>query len=126
MTAANSVSPTANPFVCATEPLDRVTWSLLMTSLPFLERTRLTGHNVGRRPVPEQGPKSRIRCADAATAAIWWWSASTERGEHGKPHTGLPMMRSAGTCRTTKVRVGGRDPGRTVRDDQMLLCGASC
>src|SRR6478609_11267111 len=103
MTAANSVSPTANPFVGATEPLDRVTWSLLMTSLPFLERIRLTGQNLGRWPAPEQGPKSLIRCGDTATAAIWWWSASTERSEHGKPHTGLIILAAAGAWLTVGV-----------------------
>src|SRR4029078_2691458 len=54
MTAANSVRPTANPFVGATEPLDRVTWSLLMTALPFPERIP----TYKTKPTPMAHPRS--------------------------------------------------------------------
>src|SRR6476646_11421559 len=66
MMAANSVSPIANPFVVATEPLDRVTWSLLMTALPFPER--IPTYKTKRTPIAELRSGSKGPLGDEASS----------------------------------------------------------
>src|SRR6478609_4402926 len=96
MTAANSVSPTANPFVGATEPLDRVTWSLLMTALPFLERkTDLQDITYTDGP-PGTGPNdpgSGWINGTSSAAAGWVLGAWNESdAHHAQRHRGLATI----------------------------------